>query len=110
MPTTDQKPTQMPVPTPAGPGKVVPAGPGKIVPAGRGTGHWRTYDGVDGLANIWVWSVFQDQEGYIWFGTESGVSQYDGRSWTTFTTQDGLAGNHVRSIFQDREGHLWFAT
>jgi len=95
MTTSDSTPTQTPSPKPAGPGKVISAGPGKTVPAGRGTGHWRTYDGVDGLANVWAESVFQDQEGYIWVGTESGVSRYDGRNWTTFTTKDGLADNHT---------------
>ena len=43
----------------------VPAGPGKTRPAGSGRGHWHTYDGVDGLANIWVHLVFQDREGDI---------------------------------------------
>jgi len=85
-----------------------PAGPGKIAPAGKGRGHWRTYDGADGLANIWVRPVFQDRNGVLWFGTESGVSRYDGRTFTTFTTQDGLADDLVSSIFQDREGNLWF--
>ncbi len=87
-----------------------PAGPGVRTPAGRGRGHWRTFDGVDGLPNTWAWAVFEDREGNLWFGTESGASRYDGRGFTTLTTRDGLAHNIVREIFQDREGHFWFGT
>ncbi len=89
---------------------VTPAGPGKVVPAGHGRGHWRTYDRVDGLADNWVRSGYQDREGNLWFGTESGVSRYDGHHWTTFTAKDGLGDNRVQAILQDREGHLWFGT
>jgi len=87
-----------------------PAGPGKVVPAGSGTGHWRTYDVTDGLADVSVYSILQDREGHLWFGTDGGVSRYDGQVWTKFTTKDGLAHNVVRSILQDQEGHLWFGT
>ena len=75
-----------------------------------GMGHWLTYDGADGLADNWVWAVFQDHDGYLWFGTECGVCRYDGVSFTTFTTNHGLAHNSVVSICQDRKGHLWFGT
>ncbi|OGG54945.1 MAG: hypothetical protein A3F84_06935, partial [Candidatus Handelsmanbacteria bacterium RIFCSPLOWO2_12_FULL_64_10] len=96
---------------PAGSGTVVPAGPGKIVPAGPGRGHWRTYEVTDGLADVNVYSIHQDRDGYLWFGTNGGgVSQYDGRDWLTFTNKDGLVSNLVRTGFQDREGNLWFGT
>ena len=64
----------------------------------------------DGLPSDGVWSIFQDGDGYLWFGTPSGVSRYDGKTFTTFTTEDGLMDNKVQSIFQDREGQLWFGT
>jgi len=87
-----------------------PAGPGQKVPAGRGTGHWRSYDVTDGLGSASVLSILQDREGYLWFGTNGGVSRYDGRTFTTFTARDGLVNNVVNSILQDREGVLWFGT
>ena len=82
----------------------------KIVQAGEDRGHWRTMDAADGLAENMVYSIFQDQKGNLWFGTESGVSQYDGERFTTFTTQDGLVNNTVLEISEDREGSLWFST
>lgn len=57
-----------------------------------------------------VFGVFQDRDGYMWFGTSGGVSRYDGQAFTTFTTEDGVAQNYVFQILQDREGHLWLGT
>ncbi|OGG51169.1 MAG: hypothetical protein A3F84_19335, partial [Candidatus Handelsmanbacteria bacterium RIFCSPLOWO2_12_FULL_64_10] len=75
------------------------------------SGHvWTTFTARDGLADDHVGAIFQDREGYIWFGTKRGVSRYDGKSFITLTTRDGLAHNTVYSILQDREGYMWFMT
>ena len=96
--------------TPSGSGNRVPAGAGKVVPAGSGSGHWRAYSEADGLAAGAVRSILQDRQGQFWFGTQGGVSRYDGQTFQTFTKDDELAGNGVSSIIQDREGSLWFGT
>ena len=64
----------------------------------------------EGLSNNWVWSILEDSNGNLWFGTNGGVSMYDGKIFTHFTTNEGLSGNQVRSILEDRHGNLWFAT
>ena len=48
------------------------------------------------------------RDGALWFGTEGGVSRFDGESWTTYTTEDGLASNDVWSIAMTPDGALWF--
>lgn len=63
----------------------------------------------DGLAGATVYCAFQDEDGYIWFGTETGVSRYDGKGFENFTTSDGLADNEVFKIVQDRLGRIWFS-
>ena len=96
---------------PAGSGETVPAGPGKVCRTVEESGQWISNDVTDGLAGPGVASIFQDRDGYLWFGCDSeGVSRYDGMVYKNFTTRDGLAGNLVKSILQDRKGHLWFAT
>ena len=37
---------------------------------------WTTLDTRDGLANNQVTSICQDEEGYLWFGTKSGLVRY----------------------------------
>ena len=44
----------------------------------------------------------------MWFGTEHGVSRFDGHSFTTLTTGNGLSDNAVIEIRQDTKGRIWF--
>lgn len=46
----------------------------------------------------------------MWFGTQGGVSRYDGKEFVNFTLRDGLAGNIVKTIEGDPDGSLWFGT
>jgi len=64
----------------------------------------------DGLPSNEVYSVFQDSKGYIWVGTDRGVSKYDGYSFTTLTTQNGLTDNTIFDIAEDSQGRIWFTT
>jgi signal transduction histidine kinase/ligand-binding sensor domain-containing protein len=52
--------------------------------------------------------MYQDREGFMWFGTDRGVSRYDGTAFITFTVADGLGSNFVRRVFQDEGGTMWF--
>jgi ligand-binding sensor domain-containing protein len=64
----------------------------------------------DGLANDRVGNIYEDKKGNIWFGTENGVSRYDGKSFQNFTTRDGLATDRVGNIYEDKKGNIWFGT
>jgi len=44
-----------------------------------GYSPWRTFNiGNSGLTDNFVEAILQDREGNLWFGTEGGVSRYDG--------------------------------
>ncbi len=62
-----------------------------------------------GLPQEDVLSIFQDKEGYIWFGTYSGVAKYNGRKMRIYNSKNGLAGNSVFSINQGQKGNIYFA-
>ncbi|HXZ25563.1 MAG TPA: two-component regulator propeller domain-containing protein, partial [Nitrospiria bacterium] len=47
----------------------------------------------DGLPDKWVYTLSLDQDNVLWFGTESGVSRFDGTTWTTFTHKDGIGAD-----------------
>ena len=51
----------------------------------------------------------QDDKGYIWFGTETGISRYNGHSFENFYMSDGLADNEIFRIDQDSQGRIWFS-
>jgi signal transduction histidine kinase/ligand-binding sensor domain-containing protein/DNA-binding response OmpR family regulator/HPt (histidine-containing phosphotransfer) domain-containing protein len=97
---------------PLGLGIATTAGSGVRVESSFGIqqGLWRTYGLPDGLASTIVDVIYQDRDGYLWFGTQGGVSRYDGTHFTSFSTADGLAYNGVSAIAQDAAGALWFGT
>ena len=65
------------------------------------------YDIKDGLAGSSVFCAAQDKEGFMWFGTESGLSRFDGVHFKNFTTEDGLPDNEIIGIFCDSKGRVW---
>lgn len=61
-----------------------------------------------------VGQIAQDDKGFMWFGTQSGLHRFDGYSHTAFAA-DARSRNHVRGAFvyalhKDRTGRLWIAT
>ena len=42
------------------------------------------------LVNEWVYGISVDAADRVWFGTEGGVSMFDGKRWTSWTHQQGL--------------------
>lgn len=62
---------------------------------------------VNGLAGNTVYDIVQDSTGFIWLGTNRGVSRFDGFSFTNYTVNDGLADNEVVHLAVDRKGRVW---
>jgi signal transduction histidine kinase/ligand-binding sensor domain-containing protein/HPt (histidine-containing phosphotransfer) domain-containing protein len=67
-----------------------------------------------GLPQESVLAMVQDQQGFMWFGSQDGLSRYDGYRITTFrsTPSDptSLADNWVRVLYLDQDGQLWVGT
>ncbi|MDL1891570.1 hypothetical protein FBQ87_01575 [Sphingobacteriales bacterium CHB3] len=70
----------------------------------------RTYNRATGLASNYIFSMYQDRDGFMWFGTDRGVSVYDGHHFKNYSTFDGLSANLIYSIFQSSDGTMWFGT
>ncbi|MDL1893966.1 hypothetical protein FBQ87_13945, partial [Sphingobacteriales bacterium CHB3] len=71
---------------------------------------FHTYSVNDGLLQSTVYSVFQNSKGFLWIGTQDGVSKFDGYSFTNYTTDEGLVNNRVLCIAEDNVGAMWFGT
>jgi ligand-binding sensor domain-containing protein len=67
------------------------------------------YDISDGLAGSTVYCITQDKDGFIWTGTETGVSRFDGTHFHNYTTVDGLPDVEVLEMFCDSKGRVWMA-
>ena len=67
------------------------------------------YDISDGLAGSTVYCITQDAAGFIWVGTETGVSRFDGTHFRNFSTKDGLPDVEILEMFGDSRGRVWMA-
>jgi diguanylate cyclase (GGDEF)-like protein len=69
----------------------------------------------DGFVSSEIYSIIQDNQGLLWFGTgENGIMRYDGRKVTLFEFDDinshGLSDNDAGNLMLDRNGKLWIGT
>lgn len=64
-----------------------------------------------GLSQTRVSQIVQDNEGYLWFGTQHGVNRYDGYGFQIFKhvagDRDSLSGIFIYALFKDRSGTIW---
>lgn len=74
---------------------------------------------ADGLPQVSVMSIHQDQLGRMWFGTREGISIYDGENMTVYkawsegtrnTRTDILPGNECDFIHENNNGDIFFRT
>ncbi|VAX18418.1 hypothetical protein MNBD_NITROSPINAE01-1541 [hydrothermal vent metagenome] len=57
-----------------------------------------------------VYSVALDDSGALWFGTNGGVSRFDGEKWLTLDIHNGLFDNSVYSVATAPDGNVWVGT
>ncbi len=65
------------------------------------------YNTRNGLVDDLVTCIFEDEEGNIWIGTNSGISMYGKIIFEILTTESGLPNNHIISVAADRLGNIW---
>lgn len=63
-----------------------------------------------GLGNLNVNCIAQDQTGYLWVGTENGLYRYDGSQFREFGAAQGMRGRTIQSLFDAPDGTLFVGT
>ncbi len=65
----------------------------------------------DGLSNAWVQGIVKDSRGFIWFGTQEGLSRYAGGTFSVYrydpSDPRSLPLSSVKVICEDERGRLW---
>jgi len=55
--------------------------------------------------------IVQDDQGFMWFGSQYGLNRYDGYTFKVFKHEPGrknsLSGVYISSLLKDRSGSLW---
>jgi signal transduction histidine kinase/ligand-binding sensor domain-containing protein/DNA-binding response OmpR family regulator len=74
-----------------------------------------SYLGIEqGLSHNSVRCIYQDQKGFLWFGTYDGLNRYDGYAFkvfrNNFSNPLSLPNNFINVIDEDNNGNIWVGT
>lgn len=65
----------------------------------------------NGLVENSVNDIYQDQQGYMWFATQDGISMYDGYQFTNYNVSNNsaysLSDNFLWGLVEDSLGYIW---
>ncbi|MGQ9802177.1 MAG: two-component regulator propeller domain-containing protein [Candidatus Saccharicenans sp.] len=75
---------------------------------------FRTLSIEQGLSQNSVLSIARDRQGFLWFGTESGLNKYDGYRFIVYLPVEGdpysLSNSWINALLVDCNGDLWVGT
>jgi len=76
--------------------------------------HFKRISATQGLSQTRVGQIIQDDQGFLWFGTQHGLNRYDGYEFKVFRHEpgnaDSLSGVYIYSLLKDRSGTIWVGT
>lgn len=76
--------------------------------------HFRHITTEDGLSQNSINCIYQDHQGFMWFGTQDGLNRYDGYKIITFRHDPGdsnsISHSWIWDIYGDGDQNLWVAT
>ena len=75
---------------------------------------FKNFSAADGLSQHDVNCIIQDNDNFLWFGTNDGLNKYDGYKFTVFkpvkNSDSSISGRIIQDIATDQYGNLWIAS
>ncbi|GGM99173.1 hybrid sensor histidine kinase/response regulator [Dyadobacter beijingensis] len=71
---------------------------------------FKNFREVNGVALSTTLGITQDEQGFMWFGTEAGLYRYDGRTFSVYRSDKLNNPKFIRDLLTDPEGNLWIAS
>ena len=71
---------------------------------------FRTWGTELGLPQNTVNVILQTHDGYLWLGTQAGLTRFDGIRFKVYGLAEGLPNVQVRALHEDAQGSLWIGT
>ncbi|GIZ09625.1 hybrid sensor histidine kinase/response regulator [Flavobacterium sp. UMI-01] len=68
----------------------------------------------NGLSQSDINTIYQDKQGFMWFGTHDGLNKYDGYNFSVYkpdlNDKKSISSNLVWKIVEDQHNNLWIGT
>ncbi len=71
---------------------------------------FRKWQREEGLPQNFVRALAQTQDGYLWIGSDAGVSRFDGVRFVSFGLAEGFQVGPVQAMLGDKSGALWIGS
>jgi len=71
-----------------------------------------TYTTNDGLSQVSINDIVQDEQGFLWIATQSGLNRFDGTNFHTFEAGDygkNSCGNYINVLLAEKN-NIWMGT
>ena len=70
--------------------------------------RFRNYNTANGLTDPYIYTINQDDKGFLWLGTSSGLLKFDGWNFSHIIFPDSISNRYVSVCLKDKKGNLWF--
>lgn len=72
------------------------------------------YNTKEGLSHYPIRALLQDNQGFLWIGTQNGLNRFDGYQFLQYfhdsTSAESLSSNFILALHEDRHNNLWIGT
>ena len=76
--------------------------------------NFKNITSEDGLSQGTVETIIQDDQGYIWLGTNDGLCRYNGYEFKIYKhdeeLENSITNNYIVDIKQHNSGNIWVGT
>ena len=84
------------------------------IPASAQQVNFKHYSVKEGISQSVIICIFQDTEGFIWFGTQYGLNKFDGYAFEKYLNDPDdsttISSNWIYAITEDISGCIWIGT
>ena len=71
---------------------------------------FRSWQREQGLPENYVRALAQTRDGYVWEGSDEGISSFDGVNFSSLGLREGFQSGPVRVLYGDSKGALWIGS
>ncbi|MBG0859070.1 MAG: SpoIIE family protein phosphatase, partial [Bacteroidales bacterium] len=72
------------------------------------TYRFKNYGIESNIPNTFIYTINQDNNGYLWVGTGTGLSRFDGFDFYDVLFPDSVTGRFTTTCLRDKNGTLWY--